>query len=157
MEHSFFTNLLIIIIAFSELLLKVFEVVNFFFQSQVQSKYCSSGTDVFEPYHQLFKDCPCTRQSAIDLVWCYYSDWHDTKRTWLYLCISKRRIVLSWTFDKSVAGSLLRESWPLALYGIALHIQAKIDQVMLGKMLNNYVVGQYSVALKLSRSLVLLQ
>ena len=53
-----------------------------------------------------------------------------------------------WTFNKSVAGSLLRESWPLALYGIALNIQTRIDQVMLGKMLNNAEVGQYSAALK---------
>jgi O-antigen/teichoic acid export membrane protein len=56
--------------------------------------------------------------------------------------------VLSWTFDKTIANKLLRESWPLMLYGIALNIQARIDQVMLGKMLNNYEVGQYSVALK---------
>ncbi|HWA33319.1 MAG TPA: polysaccharide biosynthesis C-terminal domain-containing protein, partial [Cyclobacteriaceae bacterium] len=49
---------------------------------------------------------------------------------------------------KHVALELLRESWPLALYGIALNIQARIDQVMLGKMLSNYQVGQYSVALK---------
>ena len=53
-----------------------------------------------------------------------------------------------WNFRKLLAYQLLRESWPLALYGIALHIQARIDQVMLGKMLNNYQVGQYSVALK---------
>jgi O-antigen/teichoic acid export membrane protein len=38
MKHESFTNLLILIIAVSELF-KVFEVVNFFFQSQVQSKY----------------------------------------------------------------------------------------------------------------------
>ncbi len=53
-----------------------------------------------------------------------------------------------WTFNKTVAGSLLRESWPLALYGIALNIQTRIDQVMLGKMMNNAEVGQYSAALR---------
>ncbi|HEX8060773.1 MAG TPA: polysaccharide biosynthesis C-terminal domain-containing protein, partial [Cyclobacteriaceae bacterium] len=42
----------------------------------------------------------------------------------------------------------LKETWPLALYGVALNIQARIDQVMLGNLLNNYEVGQYSVALK---------
>jgi O-antigen/teichoic acid export membrane protein len=54
----------------------------------------------------------------------------------------------TWNFRKAVALELLGESWPLALYGIALNIQARIDQVMLGKMMNNYEVGQYSVALK---------
>jgi len=53
-----------------------------------------------------------------------------------------------WTFNKTVAGTLLRESWPLALYGIALNIQTRIDQVMLGKMMNNAEVGQYSAALR---------
>jgi O-antigen/teichoic acid export membrane protein len=54
----------------------------------------------------------------------------------------------NWEFTNVVALQLLRESWPLALYGIALHIQARIDQVMLGKMLSTAEVGQYSVALK---------
>jgi O-antigen/teichoic acid export membrane protein len=148
MEHTFFTNLLIIIIAFSELF-KVFEVVNFFFQSQVQSKYvvqvqmALNLTISFSKIALVLVEAPLIWFGIIILIGTILN-----ALGYIYAYQKREGRVLSWTFDKSVAGSLLRESWPLALYGIALHIQAKIDQVMLGKMLNNYEVGQYSVALK---------
>jgi O-antigen/teichoic acid export membrane protein len=148
MEHTFFTNLLIIIIAFSELF-KVFEVVNFFFQSQVQSKYTVQVqmflnlTISFSKIALVLVKAPLIWFGIIILIGTILN-----ALGYIYAYQKREGKVLSWTFDKSVAGSLLRESWPLALYGIALHIQAKIDQVMLGKMLNNYEVGQYSVALK---------
>ena len=148
MEHTFFTNLLIIIIAFSELF-KVFEVVNFFFQSQVQSKYVVQVqmflnlTISFSKIALVLVKAPLIWFGIIILIGTILN-----ALGYIYAYQKREGKVLSWTFDKSVAGSLLRESWPLALYGIALHIQAKIDQVMLGKMLNNYEVGQYSVALK---------
>jgi O-antigen/teichoic acid export membrane protein len=148
MEHTFFTNLLIIIIAFSELF-KVFEVVNFFFQSQVQSKY-TVQVQMFLNLTISFSKIALVLVKA-PLIWFGIIILIGTMLNalgYIYAYQKREGKVLSWTFDKSVAGSLLRESWPLALYGIALHIQAKIDQVMLGKMLNNYEVGQYSVALK---------
>jgi O-antigen/teichoic acid export membrane protein len=61
---------------------------------------------------------------------------------------TKTGAIANWHFRKEVALNLLRESWPLTLYGLALHVQARIDQVMLGNMISNYEVGQYSVALK---------
>jgi O-antigen/teichoic acid export membrane protein len=66
----------------------------------------------------------------------------------VYSYWSKEGSLRNWNFNKVVATELLRESWPLTLYSVALNIQARIDQVMLGKLLNNYEVGQYSVALK---------
>mgnify|MGYP000282824075 CR=1 FL=1 len=37
----------------------------------------------------------------------------------------------SWKFEKSVAISLLKNSWPLILSGIVISIYMKIDQVMI--------------------------
>lgn len=148
MKHTFFTNLLIIIIAFSELF-KVFEVVNFFFQSQVQSKYVVQVQMIINLTISFSKIGLVFFQA--ELVWFAVIILIGTVLNaigFIYAYQKREGRILSWTFDKSVAGNLLRESWPLALYGIALHIQARIDQVMLGKMLNNYEVGQYSVALK---------
>lgn len=51
-----------------------------------------------------------------------------------------------WTFDKRLACYLLSQSFPLLLSGAALVIYHRIDQVMIGDMLDNESVGMYSVA-----------
>ncbi|MBK9699550.1 MAG: flippase [Flavobacteriales bacterium] len=63
----------------------------------------------------------------------------------------------TWTVSRSTLRYLVNESWPMLVYGVALYIQAKIDQVMIGDMLASTMgqeaayaeVGQYSVALKM--------
>jgi len=54
-----------------------------------------------------------------------------------------------WRVSIDRVKSLLYESWPLTLTGFAILVQAYIDQVMLGNMLGDEVVGQYSVAIRL--------
>jgi O-antigen/teichoic acid export membrane protein len=69
--------------------------------------------------------------------------------------------VRDWRTNLPMARHLLSESWPLIIFGVALFVQAKIDQVMLGDLLGkqdgaaagNEEVGQYSVALKMIESL----
>lgn len=66
-----------------------------------------------------------------------------------------------WRFDRTIAGQLLRQSWPLIVFGLALFVQAKVDQVLIGDLLRgslgeegaNAEVGQYSAALKMIESL----
>jgi len=48
------------------------------------------------------------------------------------------------------AKSLLKESWPLLLSGIAIVIYMRIDQIMLGQMVGNEAVGIYSAAVRIS-------
>ncbi|HPE59898.1 MAG TPA: flippase [Thiolinea sp.] len=48
------------------------------------------------------------------------------------------------------AKTLLKDSWPLLLSGIAIMIYIKIDQIMLGQMLGDEAVGIYSAAVRIS-------
>lgn len=67
----------------------------------------------------------------------------------------------NWRYSKHTALYLLRQSWPLVIYGLALYVQAKIDQVMIGDILQKTLgekgameeVGQYSAALKMIEAL----
>lgn len=67
----------------------------------------------------------------------------------------------NWRFSQPVALYLLGQSWPLIIYGLALYVQAKVDQVMIGDILRksmgeaaaNAEVGQYSAALKMIEAL----
>ncbi|HZY80889.1 MAG TPA: flippase [Cyclobacteriaceae bacterium] len=148
MNQGSFTNSLIMIIAAAEIF-KCFEVVNYFYQSQVRSKYVVRTQLFINLIVSLIKiamvylQFPLVAFAAIVMI-------NSVLNGAGYLFTYARRSgrLRDWHFDKKLALSLLNESWPLALYGIALHIQARIDQVMLGNLMNNYEVGQYSVALK---------
>lgn len=55
-----------------------------------------------------------------------------------------------WSFDKGVARTLLAESWPLILSGLAFMIYVRLDQVMIGHMLGDTAVGVYAAAIRIS-------
>ena len=57
-----------------------------------------------------------------------------------------------WSPNLKVALSLLRESFPLILSAFAISIYVKIDQVMLGQMVNDSAVAIYSVATQISEA-----
>lgn len=48
------------------------------------------------------------------------------------------------------AKTLLTDSWPLLLSGMAIMVYMKIDQIMLGQMLGDDAVGVYSAAVRIS-------
>ncbi len=148
MKHDSFTNTLIMIIAAAELF-KGFEVISYFFQSQTLSKYVVRVQVFINLFLSVLKIGFVFFHAP--LIWFVFSILLGTFLNavgFAYSYYKREGSLWKWMFKKSLAFSLLRESWPLALYGIALHIQARIDQVMLGKMLDTAEVGQYSVALK---------
>jgi O-antigen/teichoic acid export membrane protein len=148
MDHSAFTNILIMIIAAAEIF-KGFEVINYFFQSQVMSKFVVQIQLVLNFLISLSKiglvliHAPLIWFGIIVVIGAMLN-----AVGFVYAYQTREGTPWRWKFRKAVALELLSESWPLALYGVALNIQARIDQVMLGNMMNNYEVGQYSVALK---------
>jgi O-antigen/teichoic acid export membrane protein len=148
MGHTPFTNTLILIIAAAEIF-KGFEVVSYFFQAQTLSKYVVQTQLLINFMMSMLKvvlvfiQAPLIWFAVVIVISSIFN-----AIGFIYAYHKREGTLRNWNFRKVVAYQLLRESWPLALYGIALHIQARVDQVMLGKMLNTYEVGQYSVALK---------
>lgn len=67
----------------------------------------------------------------------------------------------AWRASRAMALRLLHESWPMLIYGMALYVQARIDQVMIKDLLTTREgedaafaeVGQYSVALRMIEAL----
>lgn len=55
-----------------------------------------------------------------------------------------------WTFNLNRAKYLLTQSWPLIISSTAWIVYTKIDQVMIGQMLNDTQVGLYTAASRLS-------
>ncbi len=59
-------------------------------------------------------------------------------------------IVTSWRAKLPIMLDLLRDSWPLILSGISVMISVRIDQVLIGQMLNDKQGGIYSAAARIS-------
>lgn len=127
-----------------------FNVIDFFFQSRVESKksviplsVSLFGSAILKIIFVLFK---------FPLIWFVISVALES----FFLCIGLILIyrqsgfsVKEWTFDKSIAGMMLRDSWPLILSGVAVSIYMKTGQIMINKMLTAEDVGYYSAAVRI--------
>ena len=71
--------------------------------------------------------------------------------------ISYRRKVgriSAWTFDMEYAKHLMKESFPLLLTSAAVIVYQRIDQVMIGQMIDKESVGYFSIAVRFVEVLV---
>jgi len=150
-----FTNLLIFIIALSTIF-QSFNVINFYFQSHVLSKYVVYSQTVSMISSAIIKVLLiCFSMGliyfaavmvvnnlilAIGLVTTYTT----------YL--NQKLRIFDWRVRPYLAKRLLKDSCPLMLSGIAISIYMKIDHVMIKEMLNTKAVGNYAAAVKLSEA-----
>ena len=145
-----FTNLLIFIIVIGTIF-QSFNVINFYFQSKVLSKYTV--------YAQIFSSIIC---AAIRVVLIYFNmsliyfvivsllQSIILASGFVAMYIKQKLNLFSWRPKLDLAKKLLGDSWPLILSGIAISIYMKIDQVMIKNMLDAKAVGNYAVAVRLS-------
>ena len=146
-EHK--TNLYIFIIA-SGFIFQPFEVVDFYFQSKVLSKFVSICKITQLLFSSLLKvyfvftgaDLICfVVVSLIDQV---------TLAISLYLAYRHQKVGGFYrNFDLDIAKLLLKDSWPLIVSGIVLMIQARADQLMIKETIGNTELGYYSSAMRL--------
>jgi O-antigen/teichoic acid export membrane protein len=144
-----FTNLLIFIIALGTIF-QSFQVIDFYFQSKVLSKYTV--------YIQIISEILSAIMKLILIF---------LKKNLLYfaIVILIENIVLAagsmvmytrqklsffnWKLKYNLAKNLLKDSWPLMLSSITISIYMRIDQVMIKNMLDTKAVGNYAVAVRL--------
>jgi O-antigen/teichoic acid export membrane protein len=77
----------------------------------------------------------------------------DAALTSLALGLAYRRAPSAggWRFDQHFASSLLRQSWPFMLSGVAVLVYMRIDQLMIREMLGDAALGLYSSAATVSQ------
>jgi len=151
-SNDSFTNLLIFIIAVGTLF-QAINVVDFYFQAQVQSKFTviirfwsTIGIAALKIY---------LMSVEASLVWfAVLILLENILLAFGYILVYKLRgnYILSWVFDFEIAKSLIQSSWPLMFSSIFVSVYMKIDQVMLKEMMNTQAVGLYSSAVILSEA-----
>jgi O-antigen/teichoic acid export membrane protein len=143
-------NLYIFIIA-SGLIFQSFDVVDFYFQSKVLSKYVSICRMVQLALSSILKLYLIFIKA--DLFWFVLVVLIDNTTLAITLAIAYWRQKLGYFFNSfvfSTAKKMLKSSWPLILASIVIMIYMRIDQIMIKEMLGEHEVGLYSAAVRLS-------
>ena len=151
-NNDSFTNLLIFVIAIGTIF-QSFNVIKFYFQAKVLSKYTV--------YAQVFSAILC---AAIKLLLIYFNmgliyfaivtllQSIILASGFIVMYTKQKSSLLNWSINFGLAKNLLKDSWPLMLSGVAISIYLKIDQVMIKNMLDTKAVGNYAVAVRLSEA-----
>ena len=144
------TNLYVFIIA-SGIIFQSLEVVDFYFQSQVLSKFVSICKIIQLLISSLIKLYLIF--VGADLFWFVIVSLIDqiTLAISLYIAYRYQKIgSFIQHFDFLLAKKMLKDSWPLILSGLAVTLYMRIDQVMIKEMLGDKEVGLFSAAVRLS-------
>jgi O-antigen/teichoic acid export membrane protein len=127
------------------------EVVKYWFESQVQSKYTvwieSGGLLLFG----IIKVALILGQASLmDFVWVAFAEGCLVAAGLLGIYAWRGGHLRGWRPHYIRAKILLRDSWPLIFSGLAVMVYMRIDQIMLGQMLGDESVGIYSAAVRVS-------
>lgn len=160
------TTLLIFIIA-SATVFQSFNVIDFYFQAKVLSKYIVYTNIVSLLISSIVKVALILNNAPlIAFAWVILFDSVVLMLGFVYVFqrYSKPQGELNGVqerdrlggnikelqFSKTMAVSLLKDSWPLILSGVTISIALRIDQVMIKEYLDITHVGYYSVGVRLA-------
>lgn len=151
-SNNSFTNLLIFIIA-SGVVFQAFNVVDLYFQSNILSKYVVYANIISLAISSIIKVLLIINEaSLVYFAWVILFDNMVLALGFIYFYTKQNLTIFNWQFNKNTAITLLKNSWPFLLSGVAWTLHAKIDQVMIKEMLNVEAVGQYVAAVQLSEA-----
>lgn len=149
-NNDYETNILVFIVA-GAVLFQAYNVIDFNFQAEVKSRYVVQIQSLQLAISSIAKLILIFIQAP--LLWFAWVIFIDALVLAVGLVVNynlKARTIKKWCWSMSIAKSLLSDSWPLILSGGAIMIQAHIDQVMINEMISSSLVGQYSVAMRLT-------
>lgn len=145
-------TLLFILIASVPILIKSIDIISFYFDAKVLSKYNVFAKTAGILFSNLLKLAVVLWQ--LDIIWIYLSLIVDAFVFISLLLIAYQKYgdtaIQNWKKSTAVAKSLFQHSWPLMFTSIIYVFYLKIDQVMIKELLNASELGHYSAAVKLS-------
>ena len=159
-DNDTYTNTLIFIIALATFL-HSFNVIDFYFQSRVLSKYTVYTRSVSLVISSVVKIALILNEATlIAFAWVVVLESLMLVIGYIYFYIKQDSFIsntlsfslFSWKFNLETAKNILKDSWPLMFSFMAIAIYVRIDQVMIKEMLDAEAVGQYAAAVKLSEA-----
>jgi len=140
----------LVVIAGVAFLFQAFDVIDFWFQAQVQSKFVVFARNAaFLCFAAVKVGLILMKATLLAFALAALGEIILGSVGLVFFYSRQHHRIRDWQMDFQRGKELLRESWPLFLAGISIVIYMRIDQVMLGYILNDAHVGIYSVAIKL--------
>jgi len=141
----------IVAILGATLLLKAGEVAGYWFESQVQSKYTVwVQNGVFLVFAAVKVALILAQAPLVAFVWATLVEAAMVVCILVVVMNRMGQVASKMRVSIERAKTLVKDSWPLVLSGVAIMIYMKIDQIMLGEMVGDEAVGIYSAAVRLS-------
>jgi PST family polysaccharide transporter len=137
----------------SATLFQVFDTIDLWFQSQVQSKYSVMAKNGAFIILALAKIALILAQASImAFAWATLAE--AALAAWFLVraYAMRREDMGDWQVDRQLAKCLLKDGWPLILAGLTVMVYMRIDQIMLGQMGGNETVGIFTAASRLSEA-----
>ncbi len=143
----------VVLIVGASLLLRPLETVNYWFDSQVQSKYTALRQIFTVGMTSVAKLTLVLVRAPLEaFAWTVFAE-AAIGGFWIVLFYSRRvGSVFAWRFTLAKARELLGQSWLLILSGFLATVNLKVDQIMLKWMTGSSEVGIYAVAVTLSEA-----
>lgn len=142
----------LIAIVASTLVFQAFSnTLDYWFQSQVQSKYTVGAKNIALVLIALVKIGLILSQAPlVTFAWAALAEiFLFTAGLAVGYHVSGQRLA-AWRGSFLRARRLLKDSWPLIISGLAVIIYMRVDQIMLRDMVGDEALGIYSVAVRLS-------
>ncbi len=157
-SNDSYTNTLVFILS-SSVIFQSFNVIDFYFQSQVLSRYVVYANTIGLFLSTAVKITLILQEAPlIAFVWVVLFDSIILALGLIYFYYKHNNglNIKSLIFSKTTAFSLLKDSWPLIFASAAVMINQKVDQIMIQEFLGSEQVGYYAAAIRLVDVLILL-
>jgi O-antigen/teichoic acid export membrane protein len=144
------SRIIISILGFT-LIFKSTEVVKYWFESKVESKYVVWIENGIFLGATIFKIIAIVLKASILIfIMIAFVESLIVAILLMYLYQRNSENIKKWSISRSRLTYFFRDAWPLFLSGLAISLYMKIDQIMLGQMMDNKTVGIYSAAVRIS-------
>lgn len=148
-QTDFLTRCLIIIFSIT-FILQAINVVSIYFQAEVKSKKNVKVLLVATIISSILKVAVILlNQGVIWIMIVYVLDSLFQAIGFINSYKNNNLKIKDWRYSKSISKEILINSWPLMLAYASGFIFSKVDQIIIGKLLNNRDVGIYAVAVRL--------
>jgi PST family polysaccharide transporter len=144
----------LVVISSMGLIFQAFDVIDYWFQSQVISKYTVYARNTAFFSLSILKILAILFHAEIFVFVILTSVELIVAAAGLVFMYRRNGFsVRQWSFKFDRARSLIINSWPIIISDLAVFAQTRIDQVMIGQFLTNTDVGYYAAAQKISEPL----
>jgi O-antigen/teichoic acid export membrane protein len=135
------------------IIFQAFDVVDFWFQAQVQSKYTVIAKGIAYLVLSLIKIILILLEAPlVAFAWAGLAELAVGAVGLVIAYELRGHRIRAWQAGIATAQKLLRDSWPLIFSAIVTMIYLRIDQVMLGEMAGSEEVGVYAAAVRIAEA-----